>query len=398
MRILIVTHYYAEHASGVEIIAGQLARGWSASGHAVAWAASDLEVAKPMPGVRRVPMQTWNLTEQRWGIPYPLWGPRSLVRLCREVRECDLVHLHDVLYFGSVAAYGLARLFRKPTVITQHIGAIPYNSWVLRSLLAIGHGLLGRLLLGGCSAGVFYSEAVRSYFERFVSFRRPPAWIINGLDKKRFFALGNLDRTALRVRLGWPAEAPVMLFVGRFVEKKGLTVLRDLAASFPECRWVFIGWGPNDPARWGLGNVQCLGRKENGEIAPYYQAADLLVLPSVGEGFPLVVQEAMACGTPALISRETARGLPGIEAVAYVCDLRMDELRFLVREQVARLRGGQARRELVARFAQDHWPAWEVCGARYADLFAKVLAHCEPRQVQRLLARQGSPSGRRSTR
>ena len=56
------------------------------------------------------------------------------------------------------------------------------------------------------------------------------------------------------------------------------------------------------------------------ELPPLYQAADLLVLPSVGEGFPLVVQEAMACGTPALVGDETAAGCPEAGAVS-ICGI-----------------------------------------------------------------------------
>ena len=64
------------------------------------------------------------------------------------------------------------------------------------------------------------------------------------------------------------------------------------------------------PADGDSATVRLAGRLPPQEIVGEYQAADLLVLPSVGEGFPLVVQEALACGTPVLVSRDVAQAFP----------------------------------------------------------------------------------------
>jgi glycosyltransferase involved in cell wall biosynthesis len=106
-------------------------------------------------------------------------------------------------------------------------------------------------------------------------------------------------------------------------------------------------------------------------ITPYYQAADLLVLPSVGEGFPLVVQEAMACGTPALISEETARGMPEIESVAYVSDPTVETLAARLRDILNSPEEHKARRDAVARFARRHW-SWDQCADAYERLLSQL--------------------------
>jgi phosphatidylinositol alpha-1,6-mannosyltransferase len=376
-RLLLVTHYYVTHGGGVEAIAAELARRLVQRGESVRWMASrpargEALAAEPAREAwDEVPVRAWNVTEDRLGFPYPLWGPGALLRLWREVGHCDLVHIHDSLYPGCAAAALFARWRGRPVVVTQHIGFVPYASRVLRGALEGANRTLARNVLGHASCCVFYSPKVSDYFSRRVRFRRPPRFIPNGVDTGVFRPLGEPARAALRAELGWPADRPVLLFVGRFVEKKGLAVLRRVAERLPGPLWVFVGWGPLDPASWGLPHVKALGSQGHRELARIYQAADLLVLPSVGEGFPLVVQESMACGTPALITPDTLAGAPEVAAVTITADPEpvafADALAGLL-EAPADLRG---RRAAVAARARELW-SWESATDRYAELFAEL--------------------------
>jgi phosphatidylinositol alpha-1,6-mannosyltransferase len=374
VRLLTVTHYYPEHGSGIELVAGALANRLARRGMTIEWAASANGPTRVMPNeIIRLPMPAWNWTERRLGVPYPVWGPAGLLRLARAIHRCDAVHLHDCLYAGNVAAYLLARMAGKPVVVTQHVGLIPYKSALLRGLMGLANRVLGRLVLGGADRVVFISAAVQQYFSRFIHFRQPSAFVANGVDTRLFCPPTDDARRAARARLGWSADRPGLLFVGRFVEKKGLSLLHKLALATPNCSWVFVGRGPLDPAGWGLSNVNCLGPRSQAEIAAYYQAADLLVLPSVGEGFPLVVQEAMACGTPALITEETADGYPPARPLMYTAP--PDPAPF-ERQLRAALGDPDAarRRTAIAAFAREHWD-WEGCADRYATLIREMIGN-----------------------
>jgi glycosyltransferase involved in cell wall biosynthesis len=314
-------------------------------------------------------MRAWNGTEDRLGVPYPVWSPRSLGQLAAAVRRADLVHLHDALYFGNAAAYHLARRHHKPVVVTQHIGSVPYKNPGLRALLWAANRTVARTVLRGADRVVFIAPRVRDYFRRFVRFRADPKFLPNGVDTALFRPAA--DRAAVRKQLGWPSDRPVLLFVGRFVEKKGLAVLREAAALLPDCWFVFAGWGPLDPGGWGLPNVHVAGSLPPERLAPLYQAADLLVLPSVGEGFPLVVQEAMACGTPALISTETAAGYPGAEKWAVVADPQPQSVAEAIRAALIDPARLLARRENAAAVARQEWD-WDQAAAAYAALFRQL--------------------------
>jgi glycosyltransferase involved in cell wall biosynthesis len=145
-------------------------------------------------------------------------------------------------------------------------------------------------MLANADQVVFISGLTERHFSD-VRFQRTPQLIFNGI-RKDFCADSSQDvNTKQKSNRQFTS-----IFVGRFVEKKGLQVLRRLAASTPEIRWLICGWGNERPEDWGLANVEVRRNLDAQQLHQAYGEADLLVLPSVGEGLPLVVQEAMALG------------------------------------------------------------------------------------------------------
>lgn len=132
--------------------------------------------------------------------------------------------------------------------------------------------------------------------------------IHNGINLSRYHPLDDATRTANRQALG-VAERFVMLFVGHEFERKRLDLVLEALAALPPtvCLWVIGGRSSsstqyaNLARRLGVAErVQFLGTVNDAER--YYQAADVFVLPSDYETWGLVVMEAMACGTPVLMT------------------------------------------------------------------------------------------------
>jgi glycosyltransferase involved in cell wall biosynthesis len=376
MRILVVTHYYASHLSGIEIIAESLNRSFAEAGHDVVWIAS-----KPPPtehsgsaAGRVVPMAAWNVTEDVLGFPYPLWGPVSLLRLKREIADADIIHVHDSLYMGNVYASLVASFRRKPLVVTQHIGLVPYSKQILRTTMAIANRTIGRFTLSTACQVVFYSLAVQEYFSTFVSFRQPPMFISNGVDNEIFYpASSDAEREVMRRDLGLPLDRPVVIFVGRFVEKKGIYRMADVCQALPEIHFVFVGWGPLNPASWGFDNVSVFHSQPHNSLRGFYCAADLLLLPSAGEGFPLVVQEAMACGLPCMFSRETANAIDRGHELFLLTDLEQPALISSLRRSLQALKQLAQLRPNIIRFVHEEW-SWRRCAETYLSIFEDLLS------------------------
>jgi glycosyltransferase involved in cell wall biosynthesis len=374
LKILLVTHYFPGHRGGVEIVAGKLVEKLLQNPQiSVVWISSNTDIC-PRSSLALVcyPVFALNFFENTLQIPYPIWMSSAFIRIFKEVRRADIIHLHDYLYIGNIITYILAKVYKKPVIITQHIGLIPYKNIFFRSLLSQLNRTLGSLMLGSSEQVIFISEEVRKYFIKHTSFTHSPLLITNGVETGIFHTAASEERLQIKRSFGFLAEDKICLFVGRFVEKKGLPILHQLAQRFPQIHWVFAGWGKLDPEGWNLDNVSVVKGLSNAELAPLYQMADLLVLPSKGEGFPLVVQEAMACGTPVFVSPEVAHAYPDAKSLMYSAEVETSDaitkwskkIEYLLNHPIviAELR------PKVSTFAQEHW-SWKDCSEKYYKIF-----------------------------
>lgn len=365
LRVLQVSAFFPAHGGGIEVVAGALASRMSGAGIELHWMAGGPREEQPAswPGATLDAEPAWDPLERRLGLPFPIWGPASLLRLWRRVGACDVVHVHDFLYLPTLAAMLFAALRGRPVVLTQHIGEIPFRSRGARALLAGLNRSLGAFVLRRVAQAVFVGLPVQRYFERFVTFRRPPRLIPNGVDHGLFHPPESPPHGALR-----------LLFVGRFVEKKGLALLQR-CLDLPGARWVFVGSGPLAPTAGP--QVQLAGRLSPGDVAAQMRQADLLVLPSTGEGFPLVVQEALASGTPVLVSTEVFEAFPSVdERCVFHVELRGDEPAAALRDRLAALlaRPAALREARTAAAALARQWDWTATTQHYAALY-RELAH-----------------------
>lgn len=309
MQLLIVSSYFDGHHGGVEIVAGRLAQEFQRAGATVAWLASETGHARSeaAENVRRVPVSAFNGLEAVFGIPYPIMMPTALASIRREVAQADVIMLHECPVPANIAAFMFARWLRKPIVIVQHIGIVPYRNPLLRGAMKLLTRVATVPMLATADQAVFISEVTAKAFAG-VRYRRPPRLIFNGVNTDVFHPARDGDeRVGVRQQLGLPLDRPIALFVGRFVEKKGLHILREAARRAADVVWAFVGWGPIDPRGWELPNVHVHSGLAEKQLAALYRASDAFVLPSVGEGFPAVVQEALASGLPVVCGAETAQ-------------------------------------------------------------------------------------------
>ena len=393
IKLLMVTHYFDSHPGGIEIVARNLYHGFVQRQCPVDWAAAAVSPAHGEGELGTVlPLKSWNGVEQAMGVPFPVPSPSALIKLKKAIDGADLVLMHDCLYLTNIAAMVMSRLQRKPVIIVQHVGMVPYKNPVLRLMMKFANGVIARRMLAAASQVVFISDITRKYFDA-VKFRRTPQLVFNGTDTDVYRPVSSeTEKSRLREKLGLPLDRKIALFVGRFVEKKGLRVLREMAALTPEIQWTFAGSGPLDPGNWGLPNIQvCTGLK-GAAVADLYRAADVFVLPSTGEGLPLVIQEALSCGVPVVCTDETATADPALSSCVSAVPLipgddKQSAINFTaaLRDAISRERWSD-KRALRHAFVKAQY-SWASAVDRYLEIAEELtVTHSERSAAEREFA------------
>ncbi|WP_148572991.1 glycosyltransferase family 4 protein [Nocardioides caldifontis] len=309
LRIGVVAHYYPPHVGGLEVVARQVATGLAARGHDVtvltsACPGSPGRTVEDGVRVRRLRVANWF---ERHGVPFPVFGPSLVWQSWRLVRRADVVHVHDMLYVSSWVVALLCRLLRRPYVVTQHVGMVEHPSPVVRLVQTLVLRTVGALVLRGAECVLPINQVIEDWTRSKV--RRVQSRVLpNGIDASRFRPAKPEERAEVRRRFGLPADEVLVLYVGRFVPKKGYDVVA--AAAGPGYRLVFVGGDrpagvPESPDRVYLGAL------DPDDVAAVYRACDVFVCASVGEG-PMTPMEALLSGCAVLVNDDPAMRALGL--------------------------------------------------------------------------------------
>lgn len=315
----------------------------------------------------------------------PVFGVRVLLWLWRRRHRIDVIHVHaltDALYSARWLARrrGIPLLFEMTLVGEDDPLSVRQG----------GNRLQGARwrAFADCDGYVAISPALAArYREAGLSDER--LWIIpQAVDTARFEPPS--DRPALRRELGLPEEAPVLVFVGSLVRRKGIDVLLHawglIHGRRPGARLVLVGKGTFDDEEARGFLDACLGRLDPGArealVMPglrddpesWLQAADLFVFPSRREGFGAVIVEAMACGLPCVVAE-----LEGITDFIFTGDeatvVPQEDPEALARA-VLRILGADARRRQMGERARRRATvgfSFERIAGRYVDCYAALL-------------------------
>ena len=311
-RICLVTHFFPPHMGGIEKVSYEQSKRLSDEGYKI-----DILTSKIM-GLNKLETEKIRIfgysslrVAERFGVPYPIITLKAYKQFSEIIKKCDLVHAHGHVYMSSYLAGKLAKKFNKPFIVTQHNTWIDYKSW-LNVIENLNDSIIGKSVLKLADKILTVSKETKKYVLRLGADPKITSVMYNGVDTTCFRSIQKMES---RIKLSLPTKQKIVFSVRRLVYKNGLDTLIESASSVinnnPNVLFIVAGKGPS--RKLIEEKIKELGIEKNiiltgfvpDELLPlYYNASDYFVLPSAsGEGLPLVLFEAMACGLPVVATK-----------------------------------------------------------------------------------------------
>lgn len=363
MRILQVTAAYPPQVGGLEYHVESLSRKLVEAGHDVVVYTMHVPGSKRAYTIDGVEVHRFRSAAAPMNNPLT---PGLLMELLRR-HDFDLIHAHGYLH-ATTNMCALRRVFNDtPLVVTSHGAVLGYKGWrgVIESSY---HRTVGRWTLGLADRVIALSSAQAHIIHDLGVAASKVVVIPNWMDVSDIPSEDGIARFRGTCQLG---SSRVILFVGRLQPRKGVEYLVDAMRYMKsEPKVVLIGdelpayRGSRErlvrkAAEYGLKErVIFLGNLSREELAPAYMAADLFVLPSLAEGLPIVLLEAMAFGRCVLATdipgnRDLVRnGENGVLFEPMNSVELAQHVDFLLNNDDIRLRlGAQARRDVEQKYS-----------------------------------------------
>ncbi|MEM3161845.1 MAG: glycosyltransferase family 4 protein [Candidatus Bathyarchaeia archaeon] len=321
IRVCIVTHLFLPHVGGIERVVYEQSKRLPLEKYEPIILTSNI-YGKSEYTIDSLKVYCYPTLKAGFkvGIPYSIPKPEGLRLFLDQVKKCDIVHVHGHPYLSSYLAIKIAKKFAKPIILTQHNTFIEYgNFWDHAE--RINDAIIGRSNLRAADRIIVVSRATMNYVLSLGADPQRTEILYNGVDLDRF-KLASSMKTEFRKALKIPEDYFVALTVRRLVYKNGIDFLLESARiatkKNPRLLFLVIGRGPDFEkisdkiSEFKLeGNFKLLGFVADDMLPQYYNASDVFVLPSKsGEGLPLVLLEAMACGLPVIATN--VGGVPEI--------------------------------------------------------------------------------------
>ncbi len=303
----------------------------------------------------------------------PNWQPSAYFRAAKNEVErlrsrgwdFDVIDCHYV-YPDGVAAARLGRLLGKPVVVSARgsdlnlIADLPGPKQQIRAAIPA----IDRLITVSAALGE-RAKAIGFPADRIAVLR-------NGVDDQVFQPV---DGSAWRERAA--GAKFVIASVGNLIPLKGHDLVIQALQSIPDAHVLIAGQGPERGALEALAGrigvrerVHLVGTMPQDQLKALYSAADVLVLASEREGWPNVLLEAMACGTPVVATN--VGGIPEIvtqPVAGRVAPARTAEsLAACLRDLLA----NRADRATVRAYAQTY--SWDDTISKQVALYESVAA------------------------
>ena len=374
MKIAQLTPYFYPHLGGVESHVLELSKQLKRKGHEVLVITTKLEGTKKRSVVEGIPVKRVEPLTIKFSTPIIPDLGKSLSE-----EDFDILHSHSPPPILSFFGLRNAKKRDIPFVLTYHCDLeIPHIFGPL--IVSLYKRTIGTYTVSRADQIITTTNTYGATSR--VVWQEDADIIPNAVDAHRFNP--NNDGTWVREKFDLDEHEKLVMYVGRIVYHKGLEYfVRSAKHLGPDVKHLLVGTGDFRPELERIieeedieDKVMFAGRVPNEDLPDYYTAADVCVLPSVSrlEAFGIVALEAMASGTPVIVS-----DIPGVREVIVEGkhgllsepmnskDLAGKIRTILTNPQLAEKMGKNGRKRVVSKFT------WKKVADDIMDVYESLI-------------------------
>ena len=232
--------------------------------------------------------------------------PQVIKQLNQFIKEkqIDIVHAHDNI--ASLSAYLTKKRYGLKVKIVSHI----HNCYPWLEGNGV-HKRIDRFIRPKYDFNIACGQIVYDYYEQNALYFNPNKTCIlsNAIDTSHLGATPQHQIDEIRKEFNIPSDQTIIGYIGRLSEQKGMIpfiqVLKNYKSQFENCKFLIVGSGEQEDEikklinEVGLGDLFIFtGFQAN--VYPFYQLIDIFFLPSLYEGLPMVLLEAVGSGVPTI--------------------------------------------------------------------------------------------------
>ena len=232
--------------------------------------------------------------------------PQVIKQLNQFIKEkqIDIVHAHDNI--ASLSAYLTKKRYGLKVKIVSHI----HNCYPWLEGNGV-HKRIDRFIRPKYDFNIACGQIVYDYYEQHAPYFNPKKTCIlsNAIDASHLGATPQHQIDEIRKVFNIPTDQTIIGYIGRLSEQKGMIpfiqVLKNYKNQFGNCKFLIVGSGEQEDEikklinEVGLGDLFIFtGFQAN--VYPFYQLIDIFFLPSLYEGLPMVLLEAVGSGVPTI--------------------------------------------------------------------------------------------------
>jgi glycosyltransferase involved in cell wall biosynthesis len=230
-----------------------------------------------------------------------IYQVRALHKIIKK-ENIHIIHAHWLIPSALVAAVYKKLTNKKIKIVATLLGADvwSFNKGWRKKILQFA---LSQIDLITAQSKPLFDEVLKN------GYSRKGLVLPVGIDTTKF----SPELASMEIKTRYNIEGPLLLFVGSLISRKGVIPLVNaisrLTDKHKEIKLLMVGEGylKNEVVeliqQLHLENhIHLIGSLPNDELPPYFAIADIFVLPSLSEGFPLVVMEALSSGTVPVVS------------------------------------------------------------------------------------------------